>query len=254
MSSTSSTPKSPILAAIGISFAIALGSIISSLDMAQVEEVATGQFLTRPLAEAQQRNASAITTLEHTVGAISKDIDFVTARVGATIRRNEDQAYDRFAHLDAEIAALKDKIAGIQHASLVQAQAAEPPQDITGLRSSLHDLNVAHAGAVTAINKRLERIEVMVGLTTDMTSSVSDPTAKVRRVVTAAKQAKKRPPAETAIPVAVPAMNAVPATDALPAANAAPATSFARPERGHLFNVKPLSQQGAPLRISRLPG
>jgi len=28
--------------------------------------------------------------------------------------------------------------------------------------------------------------------------------------------------------------------------------SFARPERGHLFNVKPISQQGAPLRMSRL--
>jgi hypothetical protein len=34
----------------------------------------------------------------------------------------------------------------------------------------------------------------------------------------------------------------------------APAASVARPERGHLFNVKPLSHQGAPLRMSRLPG
>jgi hypothetical protein len=49
---------------------------------------------------------------------------------------------------------------------------------VTGLRSSLHDLDAAHTGAVTAINKRLERIEVMVGLTTDMTSSVSDPARK----------------------------------------------------------------------------
>jgi hypothetical protein len=28
----------------------------------------------------------------------------------------------------------------------------------------------------------------------------------------------------------------------------------ARPERGHLFNVKPVSQQVGPLRLSRLPG
>ena len=117
-------PKSPILAAIGISLVVALGSVISSLDMAQVEEVATGQFLTRPLAEAQQRNAAAVTVLEQTVGAISKDIDFVTARVSATIRRNDDQVYDRFAHLDAEIAALKDRIAGIQHARLAPARRA----------------------------------------------------------------------------------------------------------------------------------
>jgi hypothetical protein len=244
MSPTSSAPKSPILAAIGISLAIALGSGISSLDMAQVEEVATGRFLTRPLTEAQERNASAIATLEHTVGAASKDIDFVTARVSATIRRNEDQAYDRFAHLDAEIAALKDRIAGIQHASLVHTSVAPtrlpevPQQDVSGLRSSLHDLSAAHTGAVTAINKRLERIEVMVGLTTDMTSSVANPAAKVRRTETAAKPARKQPPAETAAPIPV----------------MAPAASVARPDRGHLFNIKPLSHQGAPLRMSRLPG
>ena len=30
--------------------------------------------------------------------------------------------------------------------------------------------------------------------------------------------------------------------------------SVARPERGHIFNLKPISQQGAPLRLSQLPG
>lgn len=239
MSSTSSPPKSPIFAAVGISLAIALGCGISSLDMAQVEEVATGKFLTRPLADAQQRNAVAVTALEHTVGAINRDIDFVSARVSATIRRNEDQAYDRFSQLESEIAALKDRIAGIQTARLAPAPAAEAPVDVTGLRTSLHDLSAAHAGAVTALNKRLERIEVMVGLTTDMTSSVADPAAqKARRAETAAKQSKKQAPAETATPIPAPA----------------PAASVARPERGHLFNVKPMSQQGAPLRMSRLPG
>jgi len=29
---------------------------------------------------------------------------------------------------------------------------------------------------------------------------------------------------------------------------------FGLPERGHMFNVKPISRQGAPLRMSRLPG
>jgi hypothetical protein len=241
MSSTSGVPKSPILAAVGISLSIALGCSLGSLDMAQVEEVATGQFLIRPLAEAQQRNAAAITTLEHTVGSISRDIDFVTARVSATIRRNEDQAHDRFAHLDAEIAALKDRIAGIQHARVAPVQAAQPPeplQDVSGLRTSLHDLSAAHTGAVTAINKRLERIEVMVGLSTDMTSSVADPAGRKARRAESAKQTKKQPPVETAAPIPV----------------AAPAANVARPERGHLFNVKPLSHQGAPLRMSRLPG
>jgi hypothetical protein len=250
MSSTGSAPKSPILAAVGISLVIAIGSSIGSIDMTQVEEVATGQFLTRPLAEANQRNAASITalgssmtTLENTVGAISKDIDFVTARVSATIRRNEDQAYDRFAHLESEIAALKDRIAGIQHARITPAPAAaaEASHDVTGLRSSLHDLTTAHTGAVTALNKRLERIEVIVGLTTDLTSSASDPAGqKAKRAETAAKQSKKQPPGEAALPMVA------------PATSGAAATSIARPERGHLFNVKPMSQQSAPLRMSRL--
>ena len=78
----------------------------------------------------------------------------------------------------------------------------------------------------------------MVGLATDMTSSVADPAAQKARRVAATKQAKKqhRPSRRTR------------------RFRSAPAASVARPERGHLFNVKPISQQGAPLRISRLPG
>jgi hypothetical protein len=48
----------------------------------------------------------------------------VPRAVSATIRRNEDQAYDRFAHSRSpRFAALKDKIAGIQNARLAPAQA-----------------------------------------------------------------------------------------------------------------------------------
>ena len=101
-----------------------------------------------------------------------------------------------------------------------------------GLRTSLSDLSAAHSGAVAAITKRLDRIEVMVGISTDMVSSVADPAARQ-----AARKANRKP-----APVSVPA-------------EPAPAQqSAARPERGHLFNVKPVSQQGTPLRLSRLPG
>jgi len=232
-SSPSTPTRSPILAAIGISLAIAAGSIISTLDMAMVEDAATGKWLTRPLAEAQQRNTLSIASLENTVGAISKDIDFVSSRVSATIRRSEDQTYDRFAHLDAEIAALKDRIAGVQHARFAPGHASEQVNangDITGLRSSLHDLATAHTGAIAAVTRRLDRIETKVGLTTDMISSGSKASApKTARFAKPVRQ------------------NAAPAAEA----NAA-GTGVARPERGHMFNVKPISQQG--LRLSRLPG
>jgi hypothetical protein len=226
--SPSAPPKSPLAAAIGISLAIAAGSMLATLDMATVEDIATGRVLTRPLAEAQQRHGQAIAALENTVGAISRDIDFVAARVSTTIRRGESETSERLAHLDTEIAALKDKIAGLQHARLAPARAPDTAamSDVTGLRSSLHELSVAHAGAVAAITRRLDRIEVKVGLATDVTAPVADRSAQ-----NAARRQARKP-------------NAPIEADA----------GVARPERGHIFNIKPISQQGAPLRVSRLPG
>ena len=233
MSSVQRSPKSPILAAVGISHAIAAGSIISTLDMATVADLATGRILTRPLAEAQQRSTLALAVLENTVGAITRDIDFVAGRVSATVRRSEEATSDRFAQLDAEIAALKDKVAGIQHARLAPVRASEPQRDVsgdvTGLRSSLNELSLAHSGAVAAISRRLDRIEMKVGLTTDVVSSVSDASAQ--------KSARPKPAKKQNVPTEADA-----------------AQSVARPERGHIFNLKPISQQGAPLRLSRLPG
>ena len=216
MSSDQSKPsRSPILAAIGISWAIAAGSIVATTDWAAVEDIVTGKALTRPLAEAQERNALAIAALQNTIGAMSRDIDFVAERVSATIRRGEDQTVDRLAQLDTEIAALKDRI-GVQQARLAAARATEEAgRDMTGLRSSLHDVSLAH-GAVAAITRRLDRIELKIGLTTDAPAW--------------ARQAKKRP---------------------------APAEAYANPTQpgqGHIFDLKPISHQGVPLRLSRLPG
>jgi len=100
---------------------------------------------------------------------------------------------------------------------------------VTGLRSSLHDLSLAHGSAVAAITRRLDRIEMKVGLTTDVIASVSAASAQK---ATRARQARKH-----SVPNDVDA-----------------AQSVARPDRGHIFNLKPISQQGAPLRLSKLPG
>jgi len=231
--------KSPVLAAVGISLAIGLGALAGTADPATVEDAITGKWLTRPFTETQQSHMVAIAALEHRVGSVSRDIDFVAARTGASIRRGEDQTFERFAILDAEIAALKDTLAGIQNARSTAPRtpgAANTPsahaEDVSGLRSSLHDLATAHNGAVAALTKRLDRIEVMVGLSTDMSASVADPLAlKARRAAAA------RP------------RSAAPAVGKQ-AARAAPGM----PERGHIFSVKPLSQQGVPLRGSNLPG
>ena len=206
--------KSPLATAILISFAIAAGTVLSTLDAPIFEEITSGKWLTHSFGQAQERNSAAIAKLEREVGTVTTDIDFVASRIGAAIQRNEGAALDRFAEVEARIAALKERFAGVQAS---QAAAREPDADqgdIT-LRSSLHELAAAHNGAVSAIRRRLDRIEVMVGISTDVMSSANS----VRR------NALKRgwSPQNLATPV-----------------------------RGHIFNVKPVSQQVAPLRLSRL--
>lgn len=240
-SDQSGTPKSPILLAIGISCAIALGSAAARLDYAQIEDVATGQFLTRPLTEGPLRNAAAISRLEGTVGAISKDIDFVTERVSTSIRRNESQTGERLASLEGEIAALKDQLAGIQHARIAAPAAPTPvvaapirtPEpllsaatpsdmfDMGSLRSSLSDLSSAHNNAIAAITRRLDKIETQMGASTD-TAPVANSAPPRRKVVSPRKSA--------------------------------PAAQPVRHDFMTDRNAFPGSRPAAPLRLSKLPG
>jgi len=226
--------KSPLLAAVGISLAIGLGALLGTADPATVEDAITGKWLTRPFTETQQSQMIAIAALEHGVNGVSRDIDFVAARTGASIRRSEDETFDRFAKLEAEVAALKDSIAGIQNARLttraLPALSANA-DDVTGLRSSLHDLATAHHSAVAALTRRLDRVEVMVGLSTDMTSSVANPAAQRARRAAAAKPRNATPAVQKQAATRVPA--------------------GVHRERGHIFGLKPLNEQVAPLRGSK---
>jgi uncharacterized small protein (DUF1192 family) len=205
--------KSPLATAILISFAIAAGTVLSTLDASIFEEITSGRWLTRSFGQAQEHNSAAIAKLEREVGTVTTDIDFVAARVGAAIQRNESTALDRFAEVEARIAALKERIAGVQ-ATQAAARAPDADQGDLTLRSSLHELAAAHNGAVSAIRRRLDRIEVAVGISTDVMSSA----------MSARRNALKKPAPQ----------------------------NFATPERGHIFNIKPVSQQAAPLRLSRL--
>jgi hypothetical protein len=224
--------KSPILAAVAISLAIGIGALVGSAEPGMVEEVVTGRFLTRPFTEAQQDHTFAIAALETNAGHVTGEIDFLAKRVRASIRRNEEQTVDRFTAIDAELAALKDKIAGIQDARAPRTDAPlANAGEMMGLRSSLHDLASAHSSAVTALTRRLDKIEVTLGLSTDMMSSAGPAARKAARRVAVAKARKQSGQTESEAMV-----------------------SPAKPEHGHLFNLKPISQQSAPLRLSGLRG
>jgi len=214
----SNSVRSPLATAILISFAIAAGAVASTLDAPIFDEITSGRWLTRSFSEAQERNTAAIAKLERDVGAATTDIDFVAARIGAAIQRNENAALDRFAEVESRIASLRERFASVP-ASQAAARAPEPDASDINLRSSLHELAAAHNGAVSAITRRLDRIEAMAGISTDVMS----PAKSVRR------NALKKP-----------------------APQAEPPQSVATPVRGHIFNIKPVSQQAAPLRLSRL--
>ena len=180
----------------------------------------SGRWLTRSFSEAQERHAAALAKLERNVGAVTTDIDFIAARMDDAIKRNEDLSRDRFAAIDAGIAALKEHI--VQASLMARAPEGGDVADVTGLRTSLHELAASHEGAVAAITRRLDRIEVMVGMSTDVISS-NDPARRVGRRML---------------------KNPAPHAELLP--------SIGTPERGHIFDVKPVSQPAPPLRLSRL--
>jgi hypothetical protein len=224
------TARSPIFAAIGICLAVALGAVLGTTDTATLADILSGKWLTQSFTDTQQSHTVAIAALEGGLGNIARELDFVATRVGGAVERNADRTADRLATLDTQIAALNSKITALQSARPVASSVSEA-SDILGLRSSLHDLASAHSSAVAALTKRLDRIEVKVGLASDVTSAITRPAHKSRRAAARARRpATTQPGAET---------------------DAAPAT---RPERGHLFNLKPLSDQDGPLRLSKLPG
>jgi hypothetical protein len=215
--------KSPLTIAILISLAIAGGSMLSTLDGAAFDEITSGRWLTRSVSEAQERHAAAISSLERAVGAVTTDVDFVATRMGDAIKRSQDLAADRFAEIDARITALNARLAVMQ--ATVAARAPEAPEagDMSlrdmRLRSSLHELAAAHNVTVSAIKKRLDRIEAMVGISTDMVSN-----KHIHRRARAASRLAPRIEAQT----------------------------VAAPDRGYIFDMKPPSQPTPPLRLSRL--
>jgi hypothetical protein len=212
--------KSPLAAAIAISLGIAGGAVLGTLDAPIFDEITSGRWLTPSLWQAQERNTAAIGKVERDVGAVAGDIDFLAARVAAAIQRNEDAALDRFAEIDARFAALKERIA--QASPMARAPEAADAGDIMGLRKSLHDLAASHTGAVAEINKRLNRIERLAGISTDVISSANP-----------GRRAARHRLVKNTAPYAEPPQSIV-------------------PPAGHIFDLKPVSQQAAPLRLSRL--
>ncbi len=181
----STQTRSPLAAALLICFSVAAGTVFTTLDSPIFDEITSGRWLTGAFSQAQERNTSSIANLERNVGALTTDIDFVAGRMHASAKRSDDLALVRFTQIDAALAAMDEKIAKLQLDRLVSSPVAAKTED-GGLRSSLHEL-AAHSSALTAITKRLDRIEVKVGMSTD---TDAEPVARhaARRKATAARK------------------------------------------------------------------
>src|SRR5215213_2236132 len=214
--------KSPLTIAILISCAIAAGSVLSTLDAASLDEITSGRWLTRSVSDAQERQATVIANLERTVGVVTTDIDFVATRMGDAIRRNEELAGDRFAEMDARITALNARVAVMRATTVGRVSEAADAGDMSlhdmSLRSSLHELAAAQNGALSAIKKRLARLEAIGGISTDMVSSRHH-----RRARAARRIAPRLEP-----------------------------QNVAAPEPGYIFDVKTPSRSAPPIRLSKL--
>jgi hypothetical protein len=173
--------KSPLAAAVVLSLAVAAGAMLTSLGTSHLG-VIIGERSPAP----QERTSATVARLESNVGALTRDIDFVTSRIRASIKRGDDVALDRLNQIDATIAALNQRVAGLQADRLMSAPVAARPDN---LRSSLNDI-AAHTGAIAAITKRLDRIEVKVGMATDILPVEHARHAARRRAPTAPKAAE----------------------------------------------------------------
>jgi hypothetical protein len=203
--------KSPFAAAVVLSLAVAAGAVLTTLGTANFGAVAGHPHV---VAQAEERAAPPVGAPDATA-AVTRDIDFVTSHIRASIKRSDDLALARFTQIDATIAALNDKIASLQGDRLVSAPAAGTPGE--NLRTSLHDI-AAHGSAIAAITKRLDRIEVKVGMSTD-----EPPSAPVRH--TARRKA--------------------------PVAKAAEQPDLLA-QTGMLFGLRPAAKPSKPLRVSTL--
>jgi hypothetical protein len=214
--------KSPLAAAILISLAIAAAAVLCSLDSPIFDEITSGRWLTRSLSEAQARNTMAIAKLEHDIGSATSDIDFIAARLAAAIDRNDTTTRDRLAEIDARVTAIKERI--VAQAAQSPAPQTTDASDVVGLRKSLHELAAAQSGSVAEIDKRLNRIERLVGISTDVISSTDPVRRRARHSLL---------------------------KDSTPRTDLAQGPGKAEPA-GHIFDLRPVSLQTAPLRLSKL--
>lgn len=249
--STPGSTRSPLRIALAISVTIAVGTMLGTLDSPVFEDLFSGAWISRTFVETQQRQATAIASLEKTVGAIGTDVDATNARADGAVRKHQEEAAHRFTELSAEMEALKIKLASMEAAQdqsrRVQATLSERVDDLTtnlldtkgrlaGLRSSLHDLNSGQRGSIVALTKRIERLESASG---DVTASIGKPAArKTSRAV-------------------VPSRTPARADNPLPLSAEVKETPVPtrRPESGHIFDTKSFGlQDPGPAKTPPPPG
>ncbi len=120
--------------------------------------------------------------LRKLIADLSAEVDQLSARVDA--KTPEQTMSARFVELDSQIEMLRAEIAALK-AQGSEAGLAAARNEIAGLRSTLDEHTKANRNDITALTKRLDKIETIISTRSDVTASIG-PAHK--HVVTKAKR------------------------------------------------------------------
>src|SRR5262245_7715964 len=192
-----------LLGAMFIVLAIVGGASLSAAGTGALQKVVSviGFGNTSAIETEQRRQAEVLATLEPIVHSVSTEVNVINKRLVKGSDHDNATVNDRFAVVDADIAALVAEIKSLRQART--ADWANPvgqlDTSIVALRSSFDEHQQAYRKDIGGINKRLDRLEQFMAR--DLTGSIHL-TARKKPVRRRAPQIRTPGPAAAAGPSA----------------------------------------------------
>ncbi|HVY59883.1 MAG TPA: hypothetical protein VHA77_18675 [Xanthobacteraceae bacterium] len=185
---SSESAISPIILAGCLALAVGAGAFLSlsgtsgfdaALKYANLDTLLDTVGLSRSsIATTEQKQADTISRLDRGMDALSAQVAVLTSKMEAAGLGDADQ---RLSRLDTDVGHLKDQIAAIQTAQDDPFTLEGSKVDATMLRSSIDELSARSNSQIAAVNKRLDRIEMIVAGRAEVTGSISAPPSQRKR-------------------------------------------------------------------------
>jgi len=187
-----------LLGAMFIVLAIVGGASLSAAGTGALQKVVSviGIGNTSAIEAEQRRQAEVLATLEPMIHSVSTEVNVINKRLVKSGDHDNATLNDRFAAVDADIAALVAEIKSLRQTRTTEAWAnpvGQLDKSVLALRSSFDEHQQAYRKDMGTINKRLDRLEQFMAR--DLTGSIHL-TARKKPVV------RRRPHIKTPGPLA----------------------------------------------------